>query len=221
VADSDTSGVSPYFSPKSRNYGRLAYDRPHVFVSNFYYDLPAFGKMMGSRPAGWFLDNWNLSGIWSVSSGSPYTPGLGWTTSTEVTGSTEGARVNIVGSCAGPKDFYQWFNTGMVAPPVIGKWGDPNVTMANFGNAGVNVCRNPGMNNWDFAIGKRVPIWKEGRYIQFRTELFNAFNHTQFSGLDTGTQFNPNTGVQSNPTFGRVTSARGPRVIELSMRIVF
>ena len=111
VADGDTSGVSPYFSPKSRNYGQLAYDRPHVFVSNFYYDLPAFGKMMGSKPAGWFLDNWNLSGIWTVSSGSPYTPGLGWTTSTEVTGSTEGARVNIVGSCAGPKDFYQWFNT--------------------------------------------------------------------------------------------------------------
>ena len=63
--------------------------------------------------------------------------------------------------------------------------------MANFGNAGVNVCRNPGMNNWDLAVGKRVPIWKEGRYIQFRTELFNAFNHTQFSGLDTGTQFQP------------------------------
>ncbi len=99
--------------------------------------------------------------------------------------------------------------------------GRPNVTMANFGNAGVNVCRNPGMNNWDMAIGKRVPIWKEGRYIQFRTELFNTFNHTQYSGLDTGTQFNPTTGVQSNPTFGRVTSARGPWVIELSLRFVF
>ena len=105
VADGDTSGVSPYFSPKSRNYGQLAYDRPHVFVSNFYYDLPAFGKMMGSKPAGSFLNNWNLSGIWTASSGSPYTPGLGWTTSTEVTGSTEGDRVNIVGSCTGPKDF--------------------------------------------------------------------------------------------------------------------
>ena len=136
---------------------RSAFDRPHVFVANFYYDLPKLGKMMGFKPAGWFLDNWKISGIWTVSSGSPFTPGLGWTTSTEVTGSTEGARVNIVGTCARPKDFYQWFNTGMVAPPVIGQWGNPNVTMANFGNAGVNVCRNPGMNNWDLSVGKRVP----------------------------------------------------------------
>ena len=51
--------------------------------------------------------------------------------------------------------------------------------------------------------------------------MFNAFNHTQYSGLDTGTSFNPTTGAQSNPTFGRVTGARGPRVIELSLRLVF
>ena len=109
----------------------------------------------------------------------------------------------------------------MVAAPVVGKWGDTNITNANFGNAGVNVCRNPGTNNWDIAVGKRVPLGKEGRFLQFRTEMFNAWNHTQYSGLDTGTQFNPTTGVQSNQTFGRVTSARGPRVMALSLRLVF
>jgi hypothetical protein len=221
VADGDTSGVSPYFSPKSRNYGRLAYDRPHVFVANFYYDVPGLGKRLGFKPASWILDDWNVSGIWTMSSGSPFTPGLGWTTATEVTGSSEGARVNIVGGCDGPRDFFQWFNTAMVAPPVIGKWGDPNVTSANFGNAGVNVCRNPGTNNWDIAVGKRVPLFSESRYIQFRTEMFNAWNHTQYSGLDTGAQFNPTTGAQSNVNFGRVTGARGPRVMALSLRIVF
>jgi hypothetical protein len=221
VADTDTSGVSPYFSPRSRNYGPAGFDRPDVLVSNFYYDLPKLGTMMHFAPAKVVFDNWNISGIWTVSSGSPFTPGLGWTTSTEVTGSTEGARVNIVGSCGGQKTFMSWFNTGMVQAPVVGQWGSPNVTMANFGNAGVNVCRNPGTNNWDLAIGKRIPIFKEGRFIQFRSEMFNAWNHTQYSGLDTGTQFNPTTGVQSNPTFGRVNGARGPRVIELSLRVVF
>ncbi len=221
VADGDTSGVSPYFSPRFRNYGPLGFDRPDVFVANYYYDLPKVGSMMKVAPAKWVFDNWNISGIWSMSSGSPFTPGLGWTTSTEVTGSTEGARPNIVGSCDGQKTFYSWFNTAMVAPPVIGQWGNPNVTMANFGNAGVNVCRNPGMNNWDIAVGKRVPLFKEGRFLQFRTEMFNAWNHTQYSGLDTGTSFNPTTGAQTNQTFGRVTGARGPRVIELSLRIVF
>ena len=50
VADGDTSGVSPYFSPKSRNYGPPAFDRPHVFVANYYYDLPKLGKKMNSSP---------------------------------------------------------------------------------------------------------------------------------------------------------------------------
>jgi hypothetical protein len=221
VADGDTSGISPYFPPKSRNYGRLGFDRPHWFVANYFYDLPKLGKKMNVRPAEWVLDNWQISGIWAMTSGSPFTPGLGWTTSTEVTGSTEGARVNIVGSCEGQKTFYSWFNTAMVAPPAIGQPGNPNVTMANFGNAGVNVCRNPGANNWDIALAKRFPLFREGRYVQFRTELFNAWNHTQYSGLDTGTSYNPTTLVQTSQTFGRVTGARGPRNIELSLRIVF
>jgi hypothetical protein len=221
VADGDTSGVSPYFSPRTRNYGPAGFDRPHLFNANFYYDVPKIGTAMKVRPAKWVFDNWNISGIWSMASGSPFTPGLGWTTSTEVTGSTEGARVNVVGSCDGQRTFMSWFNTSMVQAPVVGQWGNPNVTMANFGNAGVNVCRNPGSNNWDMAIGKRFPILKEGRFVQFRTEMFNTFNHTQYSGLDTGTQFDPATGVQKSQTFGRVTGARGPRVIELSLRVVF
>jgi hypothetical protein len=221
VADGDTSGVSPYFAPKSRNYGPLGYDRPNVFVANFYYELPKIGTKMGIAPARWVFDNWNISGIWTMSSGSPFTPGLGWTSSQEVTGSTEGARVNIVGSCGGQKTFYSWFNTAAVAPPVIGQWGNPAVTMANFGNAGVNVCRNPGTNNWDTAIGKRFPLFKEGKYVQFRAEMFNAFNHTQYSGVDSGTSYNPATGVQTKSTFGQVTGTRGPRVMELSLRVVF
>ena len=90
--------VSPYFSPRSRNYGRSGFDRPHVFVSNFYYDLPNLGNKMDSKPAGWFLDNWNLSGIWTRpaavrpslrDSAGPPPP--------KSPAPTEGARVNIVG----------------------------------------------------------------------------------------------------------------------------
>jgi hypothetical protein len=140
VADGDTSTVSPYFDPRSRNYGRAGFDRPQVFVANYVYTLPKLGKRLNSKALGIVTDNWELSGITSFISGSPFTPGLGWTSSQDPTGSAEGARVNIVGSCqgTGTHTFYNWFNTGMASAPVIGKWGDPNVTMANFGNAGVN-----------------------------------------------------------------------------------
>jgi hypothetical protein len=195
VADGDTSAVSPYFAPRSRNYGRAGFDRPQQFVANYVYDLPKFGTKMNFKPAKIVLDNWEVSGVTSFISGSPFTPGLGWTNSQDPTGSAEGARVNIVGSCQGSDThtFYKWFNTGMAAAPVIGSWGNPNVTMANFGNAGVNVCTGPGINNWDLAISKRFPLWREGKYVQFRTEMFNAPNHTQYSGVNTGTSFNATT----------------------------
>lgn len=223
VADGDTSTVSPYFAPRFRNYGRAGFDRPHQFVANYYYEIPGLGKKLNSRPVGWVLDDWQLSGMVSFISGNPFTPGLGWTTSQEVTGSTEGARVNVVGPCGGngTHTFYKWFNTAAVAPPVIGQWGNPNVTFANFGNAGVNVCRAPGTNNWDTSISKRFPLFKEGRYVQFRAETFNTFNHTQYSGVDSGTSFNPSTGAQTSLTFGQVNGARAPRRMALSLRIVF
>jgi hypothetical protein len=129
--------------------------------------------------------------------------------------------VNVVGSCGGPKTFAQWFNTSSFTAPPIGSWGNPGaVTRANFGNGSNNVCRNPGQNNWDVAVSKRFPLFREGRYVQFRTEMFNAWNHTQFSGVDSGTSFDA-TGVQKNLTFGQVNGARTPRRIELSLRVVF
>ncbi|MBS1857640.1 MAG: carboxypeptidase regulatory-like domain-containing protein [Acidobacteria bacterium] len=223
VADGDTSTVSPYFAPRFRNYGRAGFDRPQQFVANYVYSLPMFGTRMNFRPAKWVLDNWEISGVTSFISGSPFTPGLGWTTSQDVTGSAEGARVNIVGSCGGngTHTFNQWFNTGMAAPPVIGSWGNPNVTMANFGNAGVNVCTGPGINNWDLAISKRFPLFGEGRFVQFRTEMFNAFNHTQYSGVNTGTSFNAATGVQTSPTYGQISGSRNGRIMALSLRVSF
>ena len=223
VADGDTSTVSPYFAPRFRNYGRAGFDRPHVFVANYVYALPKLGKKMNSKVLAVVADNWELSGITSFISGSPFTPGLGWTNSQDPTGSAEGARVNIVGACQGndTHTFYKWFNTGMASAPAIGSWGNPNVTMANFGNAGTNVCTGPGINNWDLSISKRFPLFREGRYVQFRTEMFNAPNHTQYSGVSTGTSFNAATGANTSTTYGQINGSRSPRTIALSVRVSF
>ena len=225
VADGDTSNVSPYFAPRFRNYGRAAFDRPQQFVANYVYDLPRLGTKMNFRPAKWVLDNWEISGVTSFISGTPFTPSLGWGSTQDPAGSAEGSRVNIVGSCqsTGTHTFNQWFNTAMVAAPAIGSWGNPNVTMANFGNAGGgNVCTGPGINNWDLAITKRFPLFREGRFVQFRTEMFNAPNHTQYSGVNSATSFNAATGVQpTTGTFGQVNGSRSPRTIALSLRISF
>ena len=62
-----------------------------------------------------------------------------------------------------------------------------------FGNAARNAVRGPGINNWDLSIFKTFSMgwlgkrgWAAGdtAKVQFRAELFNAWNHTQFSDMD-------------------------------------
>ena len=212
-ASADGDVLSPYFSPRQRNYGRLSFDRPHTLVVNYMYDLPRLGRKLGSKPAGWLLDNWQVSGITSFISGAPFTPGFSTVDGQDITGSAEGARINVTGNGNLPKGdrgFYQNFNTSAFARPAL----------RDFGNAGVNILRGPGTNNWDFNLSKRVPLFSEARFVQFRTELFNAWNHTQFSGLFTTARFDA-TGKQVDSNFGAYSAARTPRVIQLSLKVVF
>jgi len=61
----------------------------------------------------------------------------------------------------------------------------------------------------DFKVGERASV-------QFRTEFFNAFNHTQF--LISG---NSNTAFGFTDTFGQVTQARDPRIVQFALKVGF
>jgi hypothetical protein len=207
------SAVSPYFAPRQRNYGSLTFDRNQFFVANYMCDLPKPGQRLGWKPAGWVLDNWQISGITSFISGAPFTPGFSTTDGADITGSTEGARIDVVGNpiiSKSDKTFYRNFDTSVFRRPAKG----------DFGNIGVNTLRGPGINNWDIAISKRFPMKSESRFLQFRTEMFNAWNHTQFSALNTTARFDA-AGNQIDSTFGNFTAARNPRIIELSLKVYF
>ncbi len=213
VGSSDAPTVSPYFSMRERNYGPLAIDRRHVLVVNYMYDLPRVGQRLGWKPAGWILDNWQIAGITSFISGAPFTPGMQLTDSQDLTGSNEGARITVISNPhldKSERTFYRNFDTEAFR----------RTPLRDFGNAGVNILRGPGINNWDINISKRVPLFSEGRYIQFRTELFNAWNHTQFSGLYTTARFNQ-SGQQTDLNFGAYSASRAPRTIQLSLRVMF
>ena len=75
------------------------------------------------------------------------------------------------------------------------------------------------MNNWDIAITNRVPLGSEHRFIQFRSESFNAWNHTQFLSVDSGARFDP-AGNQVDPNFGAYTGARDGGIIPFSLRLM-
>ncbi len=211
VASADGTGVSSYFPDRQWNYGPLSYDRTQSFVVSYVYMVPNIGKRMQFKPASWVLDNWEVSGITTFMSGAPITPGYSTQPSTDISGSSDAARLQVVGNPhSGSTNFYQEFNTAAFALPAKG----------TMGNMGTGVFYGPGMNNWDLSVTKRFPIFSESRVLSFRGEFYNAFNHTQFSGWNSSFIFNP-AGQQISRTVGQANAAFPAREIELSARFVF
>jgi hypothetical protein len=91
--------------------------------------------------------------------------------------------------------------------------------VGTLGNVGKYIMRGPGVNNWDVALFKNVPIHESIR-VQFRWEMYNVFNHTQFTAFDTGARFDPQ-GNQVNARLGQYTAARNPRICQAALRFYF
>ncbi|MFB3825318.1 MAG: carboxypeptidase regulatory-like domain-containing protein [Bryobacteraceae bacterium] len=213
-ADTNTGTISTLIDPKVWNYGKAGFDRTHVVKLSWTWDLPKPGQHLGNRVAGVLFDNWQVSGIATFQSGAPSGIALGFVNATDTTGSpTDGARVVVVADPVIPKSartFSRNFNTEAFAAPAVG----------TFGTAAKDLIRGPGLNNWDISLFKAIPLGTERVRAQFRGEFYNAFNHTQFTGLDTNTRFDPQ-GRQANARFGEYTAAAAARRIQLALRVSF
>ncbi len=234
------SGTSVYFPDKFRNYGPSFSGAPHILVANYIYDLPNLGKRMNMRPLGWVTDNWTISGITEWQSHAiTGVPGISFTgTSTNnpspnLTGSAEGARMNIVGNPELSSDkvnFYNTFNPAAFLPPTPCSF--TNQSLACFGNAGPgSLMKIPTwVNNWDLTLAKSFKVKEKYQFI-FRAEAYNVWNHTQFSGINSNIQYDlgsyqawvAGTGplVQTNNQLGRYTSTLAPRRMAFTLRFQF
>ena len=115
----------------------------------------------------------------------------------------------------------QYLNPAAFSLPGVGQ----------FGSLGRGAIRAPGTINVDLSVAKN---WKltERYSVQLRAEMFNAFNHANFTGIDTylgldgaekfpdGTP-NPNFGKPLNSNFGRFTATRGAREIQFGLKFTF
>ncbi len=206
------------------NYGPLQFDRRNTFVTNYIYDFPSIfhGKSLLHTA----VDGWQVSGITTFQSGAPFmvTAGVNGYGNQNLTGSyTEGTRVSIIGNpFAGTShDPYHRLNPAAFQAPQV---GDPGI-----GNEGQNQFTGPGINNTSLALQKQFTV-KERYNFQLRVDAFNAFNHTQFNGINSGLNFgNPGStaalNAANNPTqingFGSVSGANDPRILQLLGRFTF
>lgn len=174
-----------------------SFDKTHVFVTHFLWELPFLREARGALAA--ILGGWQVGGIIRGESGVPLTIFVSGNPANSFFGGS--IRPNLVGDPKGPKRIDRWFNTEAFVMPA------PNT----FGNAGRGVVRGPGIHLWDLALYKNFRLTELVR-AQFRAEFFNAFNHTNFSGVGT---------TLGTPTYGRITSALEPRQVQLGLRIEF
>ena len=172
------------------------------------YELP-FGKgrkfAAGNNVINQVFGGWDANMIFVKQTGLPFTPVLN--TSVSNAGGSRPDRFKS-GLIDNPT-IAKWFDTSLGASGTAA-WGTP--TQFTFGNGGRNVLYGPGRTNVDFSIFKNI-TFKEHYKVQFRTEMFNIFNHAQFDL--------PNTAV-GGASAGIIAGIVGtPRQIQFALRFSF
>ena len=257
TADYDGNGLPVFPDPnmqRAYSYGPCGFDVRQNFTASYVYSLPKFSKMMswanngvGSR----ILDGWKISGVTIFRNGNPTTVMMNMQNNDSVvyftgTGSQiSQLRAVLVGDPhqgTSSSDPFNRLNPAAFAmQPLPTTAAGPNcpnfgcVTSFTYGfGQGRNQIITPGVNNFDLTLQKDITI-KEGKELQLRLEAFNAFNHTQFSGLNTNIKFNDLTnpvqddknkvhkadGSFNSGGFGAVSGARDPRRVQISAKFVF
>jgi hypothetical protein len=210
--DADNNEVTTLVSPRVWNYGLSGIDRTHVVNVNWLWSLPRT-PWKNSLTRGVFND-WQISGIAAFISGAPVGVSYSTTTAYDVTGTPNlNARVDVTGKASlskGDRTFSRNFDTTVFRLPARG----------TIGTAQNPLLRGPGVNNFDISLFKSFPIRERAR-LQFRAEMYNAFNHTQFSAFDTAARFDAASGAQVNARFGEFTAARSPRIVQMALRFSF
>ena len=218
LTDGNGGTVNPVLNYRSRNYGPAGFDRRQVLTFNYTYNLPAFSKYWSNAFTRIGLDGWELSGVSQIQTGPPIGLGYSLTYSADLTGGTGNgldSRTVLVGN---PKDAApagQWFNVNAVKAPL------PGLSVNGIGNASKAPIYGPGLHNWDISMFKNFKLSSnEARYLQFRFETYNTFNHTQYNGVDTGARFDQNNN-QTNTNYGYFTNAAQARRLVLGLKLYF
>jgi hypothetical protein len=179
--------------------GLSSFDVPHSFVAGFVWELPLLRDQRGLR--GKALGGWQLAGITRFSSGQPVDVTLG----RDLAGVGGGLqRPQIVGHPNLPRNDQRpdrMFRPEAFAAPALG----------TFATTSRNPVRGPGVHNWDVALAKTFHFG-ESTQLEFRSDFFNVFNHTQFATV--GTEF-------YSASFGHATSARQPREVQFGLSLSF
>jgi hypothetical protein len=151
------------------------------------------------------IGSWETTGLLTVQSGSPFSISSG------MGRSFSGPEYRLRGPGGNPypdtsrprKEYIaQYFNRAAFAPDALG----------TFGTAPRNLLRGPGLVNLDMGLMKNLHI-TERAGLQFRAEFFNALNRPNFN--------NPSTNLNCTSSFGKISGAGSPRILQFALKLSF
>ncbi len=210
-ASSFEETVNPFNYKSSRALS--LFNSAQRFVLNYYWEFPV-QRYNGFK--GKVLDDWAMSGIIQFQTGFPIRiqtqddneliSSLFFLSADapQLTGqlqTTSGKQVTTQVVNGSPETGHFAFNAGSFSDPPLG----------SFSTTPRSICCGPGQNEWDVTFSKRISL-SEVRYFQFRADIFNLFNKTQFVNPD---------GNFSDTTFGQIQQARDPREVQVALKFYF
>jgi hypothetical protein len=240
------------------DYAQSDYNLPVSNITSLVYELP-FGQGRRFLSGGGFLDElvggWQLSAINTSQAGTPfnvtYSPNSAQALSPQISATYRGAneyRPNRVPGqpvtngtklrATNGTGYVDYINlNAFVLPPI--KDGAGNV-VSPFGNASRNPGRTPPFNETDLTLNKKFATPIESLKVEFRTEFYNLFNHTNYY-LPGGVSLSQGTttavvglggtvpeGAINAPTVangitntGQITSTFTPRIIQFGLKILY
>ncbi len=201
---------------KTFDKGNGTFDVRQRMVLSYVYELPfGPGKHFLAGTSGALhrlVSGWQLNGITTFSTGQYETATLpldwinlgGWFTA---------SLPNRVGNAyPANQNYNNWLNINSFVVPGCPSYVPCSNGIHLEGNSGRNDLITPGINNWDFSVTKATRI-SERASLQFRAELFNGWNHTQFG---------PENSSVVPGQFGRISNVRvSPREVQFALKLVF
>jgi len=219
--------------PGANNNSLSLFDARHRFVISYYWELP-IRKYNGF--AGKLLNDWAVSGITTYQTGFPIH--LTSSADNELMNSDDFEYPGTPDQLAPlqklrPQGNYPNLGTGATT----GYFFNPNSFTENatdntqpdcsagavygcydqsllgrIGTAPRTICCGPGISETDFVVMKSIPV-TERTHFEFRGEVFNVFNHTQF--------YNPDGNSSDGSQFGQVTQVKDPRLVQFALKFYF
>ncbi len=256
-ASASLEGNTP--SPQDANniradYAQSDYNLPIANITSLVYELP-FGR--GQRFAGsvnglvnTLVGGWQVSAINTMQAGTPfnitYSPNGSQLLSPQISATYRGAneyRPNYVpgqkvtqgrSNRAAGTGYVNYINfNAFVLPPIKDAAGN---VLSPFGNASRNPGRTPAFYQTDLALNKKFATPIESLKVEFRTEFYNIFNHTNLylPGTISGTQGTTAANVGTGGTVptsgiiggvsnggGQVTSTLEPRILQFGLKVIY